>query len=346
MRLTLPKMAAQAAQTLSQPDPATRLYLLIGPDSSGVRTLANSYAASMPADAELIDLTATQLKSDPALLSDESAAMSLFGGARYIIVTLGDSGEEVLAAVETLLTGTISGNPVMLVGGNIRLTSKLVKLVEGHSATLTCYCYAPDARDMAGIIRDQASALGLRTDAQTIRMLSELCGDDRGLTARELEKLALYLDAAPDAPKTLTKDAFAALGADTVDEDLAGAVDAMLGGQTDRLPELLQDLESAGVAAIRVLRALTGRAELLARLRPDVDQGRSPKAAVEAAGKAIFWRDQDKVADQLRRWDSPKIARLFSRINATEVALKAPHTPGFILLRQMALDITRQAGSA
>jgi DNA polymerase III subunit delta len=82
---------------------------------------------------------------------------------------------------------------------------------------------------------------------------------------------------------------------------------------------------------------------LLASLRPDVDRGRTPKQAVEAAGKAIFWKDQDKVADQVRRWDSPKIARLIHRINAAEVDLKAPQNPGFILLRQMAADITRQA---
>ncbi len=343
MRLTLPKMAAQAAQKLSRPDPAIRLYLLIGPDTSGARALADLFIKSMPSDAERIDLGAGQLKQDPALLADEAASISLFGGARYIVIPMGDSGEDVVAAVESLLVSAVPGNPVLLVGGNIRLTSKLVKLVEGHAQTLTCYCYAPDARDMAGIIREQAAALGLRMDSQTTRMLTEFCGDDRGLTARELEKLSLYLDASPESPKSLTTDALLALGADTVEEDLAGAVDAMLGGKTDVLPTRLTELEAAGVAAIRVLRAITGRAELLARLRPDVDQGRSPKQVVDGAGKAIFWKDQDAVADQLRRWDSPRLARLFSRINATEAALKARQTPGFIVLRQMAVDITRQA---
>ncbi len=343
MRLTLPKMATQAAQKLSRPDPATRLYLLIGPDVSGARALAEMFIKTMPADAERIDLGSGQLKQDPALLADEAASMSLFGGARYIVVSLGDSGEEVVGAVESLLANAVPGNPVLLVGGNIRLTSKLVKLVEGNANTLTCYCYAPDARDMAGIIREQATALGLRMDSQTTRVLTEYCGDDRGLTAQELEKLSLYLDASPDSPKSLTMDALLALGADTVEEDLAGAVDAMLGGKSDSLTARLTELEAAGVAAIRVLRALSGRAELLARLRPDVDQGRTPKQVVDAAGKAIFWKDQDAVADQLRRWNSPRLARLFTRINATEAALKAPHTPGFILLRHMAADITRQA---
>jgi DNA polymerase III subunit delta len=342
-RFTLPKMAGAAAAQLDRIDPATALYFFFGADGAGARSLADRFAKAMPADAERIELTGAQLKADPARLSDEAAAISLFGEARYIWVTLGESGEDAVAAVEGLIAANIFGNPVLLVGGNIRATSKLVKLVEGYSRAHSFLCYAPSASEMGTIIRDQAASLGLRTDSQSVRMLSDLCGDDRALVLRELEKLALYLDASPDSVKPLPVAAIIALGADTQEEDLAGAVDAMLGGKVDMLPQHLADLEATGVAAIRVLRALTTRAQLLANLRPDVDRGRTPKQAVEAAGKAIFWRDQDKVADQLRRWDSRRIARLISRINAAEAALKAPQTPGFILLRQMAVDMTRQA---
>jgi DNA polymerase III subunit delta len=339
MRVKSPEMAKR----LAKPDTAMRLYFLFGPDNAGARSLAQIFADAMPPDAERIDLSGAQLKSDPARLPDEVASFSLFGGARYIYLTLGDSGEDAVAAVDALLQSDVAGNPVIIVGGAITATSKLAKLIDAAPQCISCICYAPNAGEMASIIRDMAAGQGMRVDSNTIKMITDLIGDDRALAARELEKLALYLDASTDAPKILTPQAVAALGADVREEDVAGAIDAMLGGKTAVLSTRLADLESAGVAPIRVLRSLTTRAELLARLRPDVDRGMSASAAVDAAGKTVFYREKDTVADQLRRWPAARIARLVSRINDAEAALKAPHTPGFILLRQMAADIARQA---
>ena len=63
-----------------------RFFLLHGPDEAGSQSLIRVAAAGAGAEAERVDLTGSELKADPARLADEAASLSLFGGARYIVV--------------------------------------------------------------------------------------------------------------------------------------------------------------------------------------------------------------------------------------------------------------------
>ncbi len=79
--------AAQIRAAVDAPNPATRLYLLHGPDESGAAELAARLARALGPDAERVDLDMKALREQPGRLADEAASMSLFGGARYIRVT-------------------------------------------------------------------------------------------------------------------------------------------------------------------------------------------------------------------------------------------------------------------
>src|SRR3546814_14865339 len=84
----------------------------------------------MGPDAERIDLDGAALKIDPARLADEAASISLFGGARWIRVTL--AGDEALPAIEGLLQAAQAGNPVIPIGGPLKTISKILKLELDH----------------------------------------------------------------------------------------------------------------------------------------------------------------------------------------------------------------------
>ena len=91
---------AQIERGLAHPAD-TRLFLLHGPDEAGSRALARKLAAAMGGETERIDLTGAELKADPARLADEAAAISMFGGARWILVE--QAGDECTAAAEALI---------------------------------------------------------------------------------------------------------------------------------------------------------------------------------------------------------------------------------------------------
>ena len=96
----------------------------------------------MGEDAERIDLSGAELKADPARLADEAAAISMFGGARWILVE--PAGDEIVPALEALIEAPAAGNPVAVVAGALKPASKLLKLALAAPAALAFASYVPD----------------------------------------------------------------------------------------------------------------------------------------------------------------------------------------------------------
>jgi DNA polymerase-3 subunit delta len=339
--------AQGAARTLATLNPAIRLYVLAGPDESLSRSLMAVIARSVGKDAERIDFAPAKLKEDPALLADEAASISMFGGPRWICVTLfSGGGDDVLPAVENLLAAPAAGNPVVVIGGSMTGKSKLVKLAEKDPAAIAIIAYAPNAEDAARTAAELGTAEGMELSRDVVRAIASATGGDQGLMAQEIAKLALYVDATPGDKASVGIEAWRAIGADLPEEDMGAAVNLVFEGRLADLPELFITLQATGVADIRLVRALAIRAHLLARLRGAVEAGQSPRQVVEAQGKAIFFKEKDSIIRQLGKWDSPRLARLIERLHRLERDLKAPMNAETLLLRHTLADVARVAASS
>ena len=327
-------------------DPAVRFTLLTGPDEATMEAVAVRLIGLAGKEAERLDLTGSQLAQDPSLLAAEAASMSLFSPARIIKLELSGSGDDSLAAVEALLAAETAINPVIATGASVTAKSKLVKLVEGSDQAVAAICYQPDRRALVGIAMAAAQEQGLRIANSEAQLLVDLVSGDQALMRREIEKIALYLDAGPDRQRQVTPADIAALGAATHEEDVSECINVALGGRVSDLPEMLAKAAAVGVAEIRIIRALAIRALALARLRAEVDGGAHPATVVSARSSGIFWKERDAVTAQLHIWDSVRIARLMSRLLDCERALKASGTAGGVLFRKLMTDIAHQAARA
>ena len=330
----------------SRLDPALRFTLLTGPDEATMAAVAGHLVGLAGKDAERVDLSGAQLAQDPSLLAAEAASMSLFASARIIRLELSGSGDDSLAAVEALLAAETAINPVIATGASVTAKSKLVKLVEGSDHAVAAICYQPDRRALVGIAMSAAEEQGLRLANAEAQLLVDLVSGDQALMRREIEKMALYLDAAADRQRQVTPADIAALGAATHEEDVSECINVALGGKVRDLPDMLAKAAAVGVAEIRIIRALAIRALALARLRAEVDAGAHPATVVAARTSGIFWKERDAVTAQLRIWDSVRVARLMSRLIECERALKSSGTPGGVLFRKLMTDITHQAARA
>jgi DNA polymerase-3 subunit delta len=120
-------------------------------------------------------------------------------------------------------------------------------------------------------------------------------------------------------------------------------VDAVMGGQPGRVGSEIARLEQSGLVGIPLLRALFRRVLLLAGLRRDIEAGQSPAAAVEARGKAIFFKEKPAIIDQAGRWSSEQLAALADRLLDAERALKRSGTAGEIIAEADMLTAARFA---
>ena len=326
-------------------DAKIRLVLLHGADDSASRDLADRFArqfddAGNPLSLDVV--AANELTGDPARLAAAAANVSMFGDRTLVRVDGAD--EDALAAIDGLLDAAPGGNPVVVVAGALKKGSKLLARVEGDPACLAHVSYAPQARDAAGAVEETAHEVGLMPGRGAARALFEACGGDRLVLRRELEKLALYLDATPAAPLSFELGDLAAVGADIGDAETGALVAGVAGGDAAAADLQLARLMGQGIPAITLLRAVTRRFWQLLDLRGAVDGGASPSSAVDAARPPVFWKDKAPLAAELGKWRTPAVRAALARLLAAERAIKRRGSAGDVLAAQLLLGLATQAG--
>ena len=319
---------AQIGRALDTPDPSWKLALLYGPDEAGSRALADRLAAAMGADAERVDLDGSALKDDPARLPDEATAITMFGGPRWIRVT---GGDECLRAVDALLDAP-EGCPVALVAGNLPKTSALLKLALDHKAVLAFQSWKPEGQKADAIAIQIGRTMGVRLSVDAARLLAEATAGDRALMMRELEKMALYVDASPDRPRPVERADIEAVGAAIDVREAWDVVDALFDG---KVTELAQEISGdAAAEVIPGLRAIDRRALMIARALSARRGGQMPRGNK---------REMDAVEREARHW-SPDSAATAHRLSMeAESAVKMPGTAGDVLAHAVMLGMARAA---
>jgi DNA polymerase-3 subunit delta len=319
---------AQIGRALDAPDASWKIALLYGPDEAGSRMLAERLAAAMGADAERVDLEGSGLKEDPARLTDEATAITMFGGPRWIRVT---GGDETARAVEALL-GAPNGSPVVVVAGNLPKTSALLKLTLDHPRALTFQSWKPEGGKADAIATQIGRTMGVRLSPDAARVLAEATQGDRALMLRELEKLALYVDASPDRPRPVERADIEAIGAAIDVREAWDVVDAMFDG---KVAELAQEISGdAAAEVIPGLRAIDRRALMLARALAARRGGQMPRGNK---------REMDAVERESRHW-SPESAATAHRLSMeAESAVKMAGTAGDVLAHAAMLGMARAA---
>lgn len=332
---------ARLVRALDAADPDIRLYLFHGPDEAGARAFAARLGKALGEGAERVDMTSSQLKGDPARLADEAASFSMFGGKRWIRID--PATDDAAEAVAALLEATAAGNPAVAIGPGLRKDSKLVKAASASNAAIVHACYLPEGRDADGMALEMGRALGLQMRNDVAHRLVAAASNDRAVLAQELEKLALFVDAAPDRMREIGHEALDALGAGIEEGDLTRLSHAVFGGQVAIADEELKRLASEGIEGVPVLRALSRRALLLAQLRGQMEGGEGIDRVMETAGRAIFWKEKDAVRSELSRWNAGSLATALGRLGEAERQLKTSGYAGSFVAAEDVLAISRHA---
>ncbi|MFK3889583.1 DNA polymerase III subunit delta [Sphingomonas sp. NPDC079357] len=330
---------ARLTAALDRPPADIRLYLLHGPDEAVAQAFVARLAKAMGAEAERVDLDGPTLRNDPARLADEAAALSLFGGPRFVRVT--SAGEESVEAVAALLAADQAGNPTVVLAPTVKATGKLVKAAIESDRALAFACYPPGARDAAAIVAELARGAGLRLAPTAVQRIIRGSDGDRAVIAREVEKLALYLDAAPDRPMDADDAAIEAIGAEIAEGEIGEIVLAVTAGQVEAVIDGLRRMSGPDASPIPILRALGRRLVTLAELRAAVDAGEGADQAMKR--HRVFWREEATTAAALRRWTLPMLASAQAAARRAEREVIAAGPAGRVVADNFLLRLARAA---
>lgn len=334
-------MAARAAQ-------AARVFFFCGPDEAGAHDAAHKILSLLPDPGERIEFSGADLKRDPVKLGDEARSNSLFGDTRHIWVRA--QGDEAHDAVEVLISGEVDPCPVLIVATGATDKSRTAKLLADRPDALVAMFHPPDLKSVAASVRAMADAAGLRIGGDLAERIAKAAGLDTRLARSEIAKLALYLDASAEAPRSADAAALDAIGAKTEEDGFTALVNAVLGGEKAKIPGELKRMRELGLNPVGLLLAIERRAAqlagLAARLGSGAGKGGGDIAALmkaEVAARRVFWKDERELGAQLRHWRGKRLERLVDKLVGMHRALLANSQDAELLLAQGLAEIARAA---
>lgn len=338
MKVTQKNFAASAARAVKD----CRIFYFCGPDESGASDAA-AKIAGMLGEAEKVDLSGGELKRDPVRLADEARSVSLFGDRRIIHVRA--TGDDAHDAVETLLQSPVDGWPVLIVATSATDKSRIAKLLESRADALVGMFHPPDLKSVASAIRSSADAMGVRLTDELSERVARATALDTRMARSELEKIALYLDASPQAPRTATAADLDEVCAVSEDDGMMPLVNAVLGGEVRRIPAELSRMREQGINPVGLVLALERRAGQLVQLAGRLGERGDVNAFMqqESDARRVFFRDRADLTQQLKRWRGPRLVRLCERLVLLHRTLIADNRNGDLALAQGLAEIARAA---
>ncbi len=323
------------------------VFFFCGPDEAGASAAADAVIAALGDAGERIDLPGAELRRDPARLGDEARSVSLFGGSRHIHARAnGDEAHDALKAlIETGAVGAGAAAPVFVIATGATDKSRSAKLLANRPDALVAMFYPPDLASITASVRALGDAAGLRLGGDLAERIARAAGLDIRLARSEVEKLALYLNASPQAPKPAQPADFAAIGASTEEDGFAPVIDTVLSGALDRLGSELARIRDLGLNPVGLVLALERRAVQLARIRTRV----GPHGRMQTLGRGekaqlgIFWKDEAVIERQLVHWDADRLSRLGKRCVAVHRRLLADNRAAELMITHELAEIARYA---
>ena len=169
--------------------------LVFGPDEGLVRERSSKIAKQVVQELQdpflVAHIDPDKLKSEPGLLADEAAAISMMGGRRVIRVE--GASENATKAAQSFLENPIGDGLIIITAGNLRPTSGLRKLFEKAKNAGAIACYEDNHASLDALIHEVMRENNLSIDTDANSFLQMNLGSDRLVSRSELNKLAVYM---------------------------------------------------------------------------------------------------------------------------------------------------------
>ena len=299
--------------------------LIFGPDTGLVRERAESMVKTVVPDLNdafrVADLDDSALASDPARLFDEAAAISMLGGRRAVRVR--GAGNSLAKLFESFLDEPKGDALVVVEGGDLARGTGLRKVFEEAENAAAIACYPDTARDLFDVVRSSLKTEGLSIAPDALEDAVGRLGSDRGVTRRELEKLALY---AHGRKQVALEDVRAVLG-DEAEARVEEALDAAGTGDLPRLDLALERLWVAGVSPIQVLRQAMTHFQRVLLVGIESRRGESVDGAMRKLRPPVHFSRATSFKVQVQRWNDAALNETLDQLLDAETLCKTTGVP-------------------
>jgi len=335
----------QVEAFVKSPPAGLKLALFYGPDQGLARERADAVARKVCADLtdpfRVADLQASEIKSDPARLGDETAAISMMGGRR--VVRIRDADHATAKVIEVFLEDPPGDALVVVEAGDIG-KGALTRAVEGAGdEAVVIACYPDEGEDLRSLIVSALKADGLSVAADALGDLTARLGDDRRMTRSELSKLALFKGPDGDRKGQVTREDVEAVLGIEAEADLSEIADACGGGDLEALDDCYARAIAGGETAPGILRVVMMHMQKLHLAAALVDEGLEADRAAEKAFPRLLWKRKSAIQRQIRAWTPDTVMRAIEQLAEAEILTRRTEIPADAVTGRALLLIAAQA---
>lgn len=314
--------SSDAERYAAKPPSSIVAALIFGPDQGLVRERAEMMAKTVVPDLNdafrVSELDDAALSADGARLFDEAAAISMLGGRR--VVRVRGAGNGLSKLFQSFLDDPKGDALVVVEAGDLAKSASLRKVFEDADNAAAIPCYADSARDLSGVVRDALKAEGLSISAEALDDAVSRLGSDRGVTRREIEKLALY---AHGKGKVTIEDVRAAMG-DEAEARIDEVCDAAGEGDLKRLDLALTRLMAEDMSPIAILRVAMGHFQRLSLAKAAHD---GIDSAMRRLRPPVHFMRTASFKAQASRWSEERLAGALDLLLEAERLTKTTGVP-------------------
>jgi DNA polymerase-3 subunit delta len=330
-----------AGAFLAAPDAKAGAALLYGPDAGLIRERAQAIVAKVLGAGydpmNRVDLSAEQVKADPASLRDELAALSLMGGRRLVV--LRDATDKLSGTIEEALLSLKTTTYLIVLSDELSATSALRKFFEQGERCAALPCYRDEGRNLEETLQTALKTHGLKATRDAMQFLLSHLGNDRGITLSEVEKIALYLG----AEKEVTLQVAGKLIGHNAAEGLEDICQAVTLGQAAVTHGLLMRLVGEGTQPVAIVRALIRHFQRLETALAHVASGQSVEQALSALRPPVFFKYAPPMKRALSLWSARQVAQALALVLRTERDLKSGHLSPALVIDHALMQAARMA---
>ncbi len=289
------------------------VYVIFGKDRRRALEALDKVRAAVLGDADpQVALSVYEEQPDWAEVHDGLVTLPFLSERRLVVVKDADSFISANRQyLEQYLESPSETGVLVLVAESFPKTTRLYKKVQAIGGLIDCE--PPKPRELPAFLADYAKnrhGLGLARDAAGL--LIELAGDDAGLLANEVDKLAAYVTRPEVAKKQIDADDVQELVGQNRLYSVFDVLDAMTAGrEATALEKLEQMLGRDKDAQYKAIGAFAWGVRRLYQARALLEKGTAPGAIIK---QLRVWSQQQAFIEQVKRLDLRRIGRMLREL--------------------------------
>lgn len=307
--------ATAAGKFISTPPKAVRGFLFHGSDvpQIGARSeaIVRKLAERIGPDAEIVRLHDADLASDPGRLEVELGTGSLFGGTKIIWITALPAKAH--SALADLILKPLEAAFLVVQAADVKKSHKILQAFEAAPYLAAIPSYGEDRNSLSAAMREYAASEGYELSQDAAAEIAMRSGLSALIARAEVDKLICFAGAA----RRITLDDVEACLIDQQTAELSEIADLALKGDEKGVLRAFDRFISSEQNVTPVLVVLSAALLRLHTLRAAVDRGTAAMQAIRDFRPPVFFKQQDALAAQIRRWPEAAIARQLSHLNET-----------------------------